>query len=196
MEQIQAEMNVSSPGGNLDAIADCPPRFGLLVGKRPFDLAFFLKTPLSDPDLDAKMKGVIHLAEWAKAFPMEEVSGGIIDADARIKTRIPYIDNGQYDRVDMSGKVAIQNLKYKSEEYLLVHIQSLSTVFTPQRMEVRKFEGNGQKAHLKARGSIKNILAYFSPKNDALATWHSVRSISMSTNGCRQMNILSRCPRL
>lgn len=164
MEQIQAEMNVNSPGGNLDALSVNVPRFGLLVGKRPFDLVFFLKTPLSDPDLDAKMKGVIHLAEWAKAFPMEGVNGGIIDADARIKTRMSYIDNGQYDRVDMSGKVAIQNLKYKSEGLPPVHIQSLSTVFAPQRVEINNFEGKLGESDLKARGSIKNILAYFSPK--------------------------------
>jgi len=164
VEQIQAEMNINSPGGNLDGMSVNVPRFGLMVGKRPFDLVFFLKTPLSDPDLDAKMKGVIHLAEWAKAFPMEGVSGGIIDADARIKTRMSYIDNGQYDRVDMSGKVAIQNLKYQSEGLPPVHIQSLSTVFAPQRVEISNFEGKLGNSDLKAQGSIKNILAYFSPK--------------------------------
>lgn len=164
MEQIQAEMAVNSPTSNLDEMTVSVPRFGLLVGKRPFDMVFFLRTPISDPDVDAKIKGQINLAEWAQAFPMDGVDGGIIDADARIKTRMSYIDKEQYDRVDMNGKIAIQNLKYKDAEMPPVHIRSMNAVFTPQRMEVDRFDAKFGESDLQAKGHIRNILAYFSPK--------------------------------
>ncbi len=164
MEQIQAEMNVSSPGGNLDGMTVNVPRFGLLVGKRPFDMVFFLKTPISDPDVDAKVKGEIHLNEWAQAFPMDGVNGGIITADARIKTRMSYIDKEQYDRVDMNGKMGIQNLKYRSDDMPPIHIRAFNAVFTPQRMQVDRFDAKLGDSDLQAKGSIRNVLAYFSPK--------------------------------
>lgn len=164
MEKIQAEMNVNSPGSDLDGMTVSVPRFGLLVGQRPFDMVFFLRTPISDPDVDAKVKGQINLAEWAQAFPMDGVSGGIIDADARIKTRMSYIDKEQYDRVDMSGKIAIQNLRYKYSDMPPVHIRSMNAVFTPQRMEVDRFDAKFGDSDLQAKGYIRNVLAYFSPK--------------------------------
>lgn len=164
IQNIQAEMEVNSPGGSLDAMTISVPRFGLLVGKRPFDLAFFLKTPLSDPDVDAKVKGEVHLNEWAQAFPMDGVSGGVIRANARVKTRMSYVDNGQYDRVDMSGTVDVQNLKYKSQGMPTVWIKALSTAFTPQRMQVDRFDAKFGDSDLQAKGSIRNALAYFSPK--------------------------------
>ncbi len=181
MQRIQAEMNVNSPGGNLDAMTVNVPRFGLLVGNRPFDMVFFLKTPLSDPDVDARIKGVINLEEWAKAFPMDGVKSGIIDADARIKTRMSYIDKEQYDRVDMSGKVAVQNLKYRDADMPPVHIRALNTVFTPQRMEVDRFDAKFGDSDLQAKGSIRNILAYFSPKKTMTGTM-SLRSEFFNLN--------------
>ncbi len=164
MQNIQAEMEVNSPGGSLDAMTISVPRFGLLVGQRPFDLVFFLKTPLSDPDVDAKIKGEVHLDEWAKAFPMDGVSGGVIRANARVKTRMSYVDNAQYDRVDMNGTVDVQNLKYKSQGMPPVWIKALNTAFTPQRMQVDRFDAKFGDSDLQAKGSIRNVLAYFSPK--------------------------------
>ncbi|MBX2929926.1 MAG: hypothetical protein KF852_18980 [Saprospiraceae bacterium] len=165
LEKIQAEMRINSPGSDLDLMTVNVSRFGLLVGKRPFDMIFHLQTPISDPDVDAKIKGEIHLGELAQAFPMDGLSvSGIIDADVRIKTRMSFIDKEQYDRVDMSGKIAVQDLKYKADDMPPVHVRAMSTRFTPQRMEVDRFDAKLGKSDLQAKGHIRNILAYFSPK--------------------------------
>ena len=163
-EQIGAELDVSNPGGNLDSMVISIPRLGLMVGKRPFEMRFMLKTPISDPDIDASVKGEIHLQEWAQAFPTEGLKGGIIKADASVRTRMSFVDKGQYDRVEMTGTATIQNLKYNSPEYPPIHIKALDVKLSPQNMRVNRLDAKFGDSDLQAGGSIRNPLAWFSDK--------------------------------
>ena len=161
-EQIQAELDVQNPGGNLDSMTIKIPKLGMVLGGRPFEMKFALKTPISDPDIDASLKGEIHLEEWAKAFPTEGLNGGIIKTDARVHTRLSHVEKGKYDLVEMDGTALIQDLKYKSPDYPPIHIRSLDVKLSPQNMRVNRFFAKLGKSELEAGGTIHNPLAWFS----------------------------------
>ncbi len=163
---INADVKVNSPASDLDKMTINASRFSLKVGNNPFDAKFNLSTPISDPNVDALINGVIDLAAISKAFPMDGIDelAGIINADVKIKARMSQIDRGDYEAVDMRGTADVNNLKYRSEGLPAVVINQAAMTFTPQRVEIGNFDSRLGKSDIKAKGSIDNILAYFSPE--------------------------------
>lgn len=166
VNDIVAKAVINSPSSDFDKIAVDIPNLNMKIGEHPFHAEFKLRTPISDPDIDTKIKGKIDLAELAKAFPMEGVSSinGLIDADLVAKAKMSDMDRGSYEDVNMSGILNIANLNYKADELPLVKINSMNLDFTPKRVNVPAFNMKLGKSDLKGQGNIDNILAYFSPE--------------------------------
>ncbi len=163
---INTKVNINSPTSDFNDIVVNIPNFSMKLGNNPFKAIFNLKTPISDPDIDAKVDGVLNLRELSQAFPITGVDdlNGIITANMRAKTRMSYIDNQQYERVDMSGKFQVQNMNYQGTGYPLIRIQDARMDFTPRHVRLEGFNAKLGKSDVQASGYIDNILAYFSPK--------------------------------
>ncbi len=166
VSNINTQARVNSPSSNFDKMTIDVPKFNMQLGGNPFEAVFKLKTPISDPDIDAKLKGVINLEELAKAFPMEGVKtlNGLITSNLIIKTRLSFIDKQDYENIDMSGDLQIENMNYLSEGQPAVKIKDMQMGFNPKNVNLGNFEAQLGKSDIKARGTIDNILAYFSPE--------------------------------
>lgn len=162
---IQTEISVNSPETDLDRMMIDIPTFRMRVGSSPLEGYFKLRTPLSDPDIDTRVNGVLDLDALSQAFPMEGVEkmGGAIAADVTAKTRLSTIEAEAYEQVDMKGQVEFRNLVYDMEGYPAVAVNSGALAFSPQRVEIQNVQTQLGKSDLRASGSIDNILAWFSP---------------------------------
>ncbi len=170
---ISAKIDVNSPSSNLDRMTIDIPKFNLKIGNNPVAGYFKLKTPLSDPDMDMKMDGVIDLAELNKAFPIEgmEEMTGKITSDVTVKTKMSTIDREDYANVNMSGALQIDDLIYDAADMPAVKIKHAEADFTPQKVIVPSFNvQTGAKSDLKGSASFDNILAYFSPEKTMKGT--------------------------
>ncbi len=165
MKDINTQIKVVNPTSDLDQMALDIPKFHMLLGNNPFDAQLKLRTPVSDPDVDAVVKGTINLEDLSKAFPMEGVKSlrGVITSDIAAKTKMSYIDNQQYDQVEMQGNLQLDNLDYKGDDMPAVLIKSAKMDFTPQNVKLNEFNANLGKSDIQASGTLDNILAYFSP---------------------------------
>lgn len=164
---IFTKINIFSPQGqDFDMMKVDVPTFALNVGNGNMKGYFYLKTPVSDPDIDTKIDANINLAEVAKAFPMEDVKNlnGAIAANIVAKTKMSYIDNKQYERVNMNGNLRINNMNAEPTDMPKVKVNNLAMNFTPNFVGIENFNGQLGKSDLVASGKIDNILAYFSPK--------------------------------
>ncbi len=166
IDQISADLNIDSPEGDLDGMFIDLSRFTMKIGDNPFGGYLKLRTPLSDPDIDSRVKGTIDLAELAQAFPMDATKGmsGLITADITAKTRLSTIESGAYDQVNMSGDLVAQQVNYPMEGYPVVKIQQARAAFTPNKVLIENFQAQLGKSDVQASGTIDNILAYISPK--------------------------------
>lgn len=166
ISDINTAIKINSPSSNLDQLKVDANRFQLKVGGNPIAGRFSLSTPISDPAVDAAIKGVLNLDEFSRAFPIEgiETLDGIITADAKVNTRMSAIDAGAYDRVDMSGTMQIDQMTYKSTDLPTVFIKTMDVNFTPKNVQIKDFQSQLGQSDIKAQGYIDNILAYFSPK--------------------------------
>jgi len=166
IKDINSTISIKSPSSNFDDMVIDIPQLNLNVANEPFEGRLLLKTPMSDPDIDTKMKGKLDLAQVAKAFPMEGVKSisGLIDADFKIKTKMSTLDKGDYERADMSGKLAITDMNYEADGTPLVVINQLQVDFIPQFLKINQFDAKLGKSDIKASGKVDNFLAYFSPE--------------------------------
>ncbi|MCB9284087.1 MAG: hypothetical protein H6563_08455 [Lewinellaceae bacterium] len=165
INQISADLNIDSPEGDLDGMFIDLSRFTMKVGDNPFGGYLKLRTPMSDPDIDTRVKGTLDLAELAQAFPMDATKGmaGKIVADITAKTRMSTIEAEAYDQVNMQGDITATQIRYPMEGYPPVAIESAVAQFTPNKVIIQNFQAQLGKSDIVASGTIDNILAYISP---------------------------------
>ncbi len=124
---IDAQINVNSPSADLNQMVVDIPRFDFDLGGDPFRGRFRLTTPLSDPSVDARVKGSLDLKKWSQAVPLEGVRelAGLIVADITAdRVRQSVLDAGRYADVSLAGDLRISNLIYETEDLPAVRIAS------------------------------------------------------------------------
>ncbi|HWB40990.1 MAG TPA: AsmA-like C-terminal region-containing protein [Gemmatimonadales bacterium] len=175
---IAMDLSISNPGGNADSTVVNLKRFHLRLGQNPVDAAMTLRTPLSDPDLDARVRGKVDLADVRRTVKLEGIDelAGTIAADAAVRTRMSYVDRQQYDRVAASGTVDVGNLTVKGKTLPRpLSIQEASLRLAPQRADLRSFRGTIGSSDLQASGTLDNLLG-FALRDDVLRGTATVSS--------------------
>ena len=163
VSEINAKVKINSPSENFDQMSIDVDKFGFKLGTNPFNLTLKLRTPISDPDIDATAKGKIDLAELQKAYPLEATQlSGLVTADIVAKTKLSFVTNAQYDQVNMRGLLGIDNMNYSSAGLVPIKIKQLLCEFSPNNVNLQNFELQMGKSDLKASGVLDNILTYFS----------------------------------
>lgn len=164
VEEINTQIALKSSSADFDKMTLDVRQFHLKIGQNPFDAMLKLRTPISDPDIKAKVNGTINLTELGKAFPMEDVSelSGIIKANLETTTKMSYVNKGQYDKVDMKGMLIIASMNYAAKNLPPVKINTMAMNFTPNNVDLQNFDLKIGKSDLKATGKLDNILTYFS----------------------------------
>jgi hypothetical protein len=160
---IFMDLAVANPGGDADSTVVRLDRFHVRLGSDPVDATMVLRTPVSDPDLDLRIKGKVDLADVRRTVKLEGIDelAGTVAADATVRTRMSYIDSAQYDKVDARGTVDIGNLTVKGENLPQpLAIQQASLQLAPQKAELRSFRGTVGSSDLQASGSLENLLGF------------------------------------
>ena len=172
INNINTDVQIKSPSSDFDDLTVDVPRFSMKLGDNPFDASFYLRHPISDPDVRASAKGIIDLADINKAFPVEGIDelSGIINADVDVNTRLSYIEQEAYEKVNMAGEISLKQMVYQGEGLPKVLINSLQAAFTPQSVNIPSFDGHLGQSDIQASASIDNILAYFSPEKTMYGT--------------------------
>ena len=164
---IDADIQINSPSADLDQLKVNIPRFNFNLGGDPFAGSFRLATPLSDPDVDARLDGTIDLNKWASAIPLEGVRelGGKIIADITLRNvRQSLIDAGNYGEVNMAGTVGITDLVYVADDLPPVRMPVAEARFTPRAINVENFSAQLGRSDLAGSAHITTPLAYFNPE--------------------------------
>jgi len=175
---ISMDLSLSNPGGSADSTVLKLQKFHLLIGRNPVDATLTLRTPISDPDVDARVAGKLDLADVRRTLKLEGINelSGTVAADASVRTRMSFIDKKQYERVNASGTVDVGNLTVKGKS--LPHplaIQQASLRLAPEKADLRTFQGSIGSSDVQASGTLENLLAY-AMRDDTLRGVATVRS--------------------
>src|SRR5215210_7125513 len=175
---IVMDLALTNPGGSADSTVVNLDRFHLRLGANPVDAKLVVRTPVSDTNVDLRMKGRVDLADVKRAMKLEGVDQltGTVAADAAVRARMSAVDQKQYDRVAASGTVDVGNLTLKGKT--LPHplaIEQASVRLSPERAQLTRFTGTVGSSDLQATGAIDNLIPYVF-RDDTLKGTATVRS--------------------
>ncbi len=164
VEDIQVKCAIVSPeGSDMDRMTIDLSRFGMNIAGNQVNARMFLKTPISDPDVDAELKAQVDLASIRKAVPMEKGDDlkGSLTADVRMKGRMSSIEKEQYDKFQADGTLKLMGMEYRSDSLPTVGINGLYFTFSPKFLSLDGFDGTIGKSDLKAKGRLDSYIAWW-----------------------------------
>jgi len=163
VNNVNLELVTNNPGGDLDGTVIDLKKFHIELGAEPFEATALVKTPISDPQVTANLKGKINLDEIKNLMPLNpktEISG-VVNSDLRVAGRMSSIEKGQYENFHADGNIVFSNIAYSAAdlpERLAVKGARLS--FTPAQVKLSDFACTLGKSDLQADGTLENLLPY------------------------------------
>lgn len=164
VNNITINGKASNPGGSEDKTIIDVKKIHLDMGGNAVDASLYVSTPVSDPNMDAVIKGKVDLSKIGDFYPLAEGEklSGLFTADIAIKGRMSYLDQEAYEKFDAKGSLGIQNFEYSSKD--LPEATSISKAllnFTPKAMELAYLEAKSGKSDFSMKGQVSNYIAYF-----------------------------------
>jgi hypothetical protein len=184
VNNINIDVHVENKKDYLDATVIDVNKFHLEMAGNPINMWAHVKTPISDPDLAAEIKGVINLASVKEFIPMEagDEMSGVVTADIAAAGRMSSIDKKEYDKFKMNGSLAIDKMNYKTTTLpYAVMLNSMKLNFTNQFVELAAFDALMGKSDVKASGKIDNFMQYIF-KDSSIVGHFNVQSNLMDLN--------------
>jgi hypothetical protein len=160
---ISVDLSIDNPGGDVDSTVVSLSGFHVEIGDQSVDGALTLRTPLSDPDLDVRVRGALDLADVARTIKLEGVGdiGGTVTADAAVRARRSDLDSARYERVAASGGVSARNLTLDSEELRQpIVVEEMAIELSPERADLNSFRARLGSSDLEASGRLENLLGF------------------------------------
>ena len=161
VENINITANVKNAGGNIDATEITVSPFDFVLAGNPFSLKASVKTPVSDPDLQATAKGTLDLGKVKEVYPLEDMTlNGTIQADMNLAGKLSYIEKEQYDQMKAAGSIRLNNMKLNLQDMPAIDIQRSTFSFSPRYLQLSETTINIGQNDLTVDSRFENYLGY------------------------------------
>lgn len=162
IRNINMSSEIFVDGRELDRTTVAMDNFHMELAGNPFDMRFFLATPMSDPDLKGTMTGKIDLTALSKAMPLDSIDlSGMVTLSVNMAGRMSMIENGQYEKFDASGNIRLNDLLVAVQGYPEVRINEASSDLSPRSSSL---SGTGIKvgnnSDFSVNGQLENYIPY------------------------------------
>jgi vacuolar-type H+-ATPase subunit H len=194
VSDINMQAAIANPDGVLDHTTVNVPRLHLNMMQSPIDITLALRTPVTDPDINATVKGILNLENVSKVYPLGDKTklSGIINADMAFDGKISAIEKGAYDQFKASGFAAVEKLVYAGEAIALpVNISKARFDFTPAYAQLTGLVMTIGKSDLAANGKVENYIPYIMKKHAVLKGSLTTTSDFMDINSMMAGNSTS-----
>ena len=139
-------------------------RFDFSIAGSPLKSNFSVRTPMSDPDIDAAFSGKLDLSGLSQALPLEpeETLAGLLEFDAQFAGKMSDIENARYNNVSAGGFLKISDLDFKTSAIELpIDIHQANMSFSPAYMDLTNTNLTIGRSTMQASGRVENYLAYY-----------------------------------
>lgn len=160
---IFVDLSAANAGGSADSTIVTLDRFHVVLGANPIDAHMRLRTPVSDPDVDASVSGTVDLADLKRTVKLQGIDqlAGTVSANAAVKTRMSYLTKKAYDKVAASGTVTVGGLTVKGAALPRpLAVQQASLALAPQHAKLNAFTGTIGSSDIQASGTLDNLIAF------------------------------------
>lgn len=160
-ENIQVDFVFSNPDGVPDNSIINLKKLQLSMAGSPFSARCLLKTPVSNPYMDAEAKGKINLNNIKSLLPLEKGTelSGLVDADFSIKGSYSQMGTAQMKDLHAGGQLTIKNLIWKTAA-AATQLSDFALQFTPQRISMPVCIGNMNVNDFDVSGTLNQLPGY------------------------------------
>lgn len=184
VNNINVDVHVKNPDGDLDHTTVDVNTFHIEMAGNPVDLSAHISTPISDPGIQASIKGLINLGSVKEFVPLDKGDNlsGTIKSDITLAGHMSAIDKQEYDKFKASGSLEVDKMDYKTGSLSYeVLINSLKLNFSTQYVELAAFDAMLGKSDIQANGKIENFMQYVF-KDDLIKGRFAVQSKLLDLN--------------
>lgn len=162
VENINIDLSVFYDGVNNDNTTIDLNKFHLEMAQNPFDIVMHVRTPMSDPFVEAGLVGKIVLKSFKDIIPMEDANiDGEMNADVKIAGNLSTIENEKYEEFKASGRLQLKDFLFESKDVPQpVKIIETTFNFTPKYLELQSFKSQIGKSDFNLNGKIENYIPY------------------------------------
>lgn len=160
---IAADLAIDNPGGDADSTVVRLSRFHVEIGDQPLDATVTVRTPVSDPDVAADVRGTLDLAALGRTVKLPDVDelSGLVTADARGRARRSDLDSARYEQVVAEGTVTARDAALSSAALRQpVTIEEMALTLSPERADLDTFRARLGSSDVEATGGIDNLLGF------------------------------------
>ena len=165
---MQVKASITCPGGDVDKTIINVSKLHADLGQFPLDARLYVSTPVSNPNIDAAVKGKVELSTLKDLIPLETGTtlSGEVAADISVKGRMSSVEKAQYDQFAAAGTLDVARFRYAAKDLSQdIQISKAAMSFNPKAAQLSRFDMQLGKSDLHATGSLENYLAYiFSDK--------------------------------
>jgi hypothetical protein len=133
------------------------------IGTDPVDFTLQLRKPMSTADFSGTAEGrftLDHIKQFVKLDPGTGISG-ILNADLGFSGNKTVIDKGEYDKLNINGKVIISNLKYVSKDYPKgISVSAANLEYIDKMVLCKNFNGSYLNSDFTGKGVFDNLIGF------------------------------------
>lgn len=162
-ENIFCDLNFINTNGEPDNTTIDIKKLSMVLAGEPLEMKLLLKTPISDPYIDAYAKGNIDLDKIKGLIPLEKgtVISGKINTDVKAIGNYSSAKSGNFSKLQAEGNFKTNNLKYQSApSEPLTEIDALELQLSPQVVNAPVLKGHIGKNDFDISGKFENLIAY------------------------------------
>jgi len=169
VRNIAINASVKNTTGNVDDTFVDINKLNFQIDEDIFKSEAHIKNLTKNMLVDAKLDGVLNLANITKAYPVElenELSG-ILKGKLNTSFDMNAIETNAYQRIKNNGSVSISDFIFSSEDIVNpIQINKADLTFTPTVVSLNSFDALTGKSDFTATGTINNLLGFLlSDKN-------------------------------
>ncbi|MBD0328018.1 MAG: AsmA-like C-terminal region-containing protein, partial [Pyrinomonadaceae bacterium] len=157
------KIQFQNSGGLPDATSITVSSGHVEVGSDPIDFTLNVNKHFSAIDLSGTAKGKLTLENIKQFVALEPGTSikGLMEADISFSGSKADMDKKNYERIQTTGVVNVNNIQYVSKDYPEgVQVQTTQFRFTPQNVVLNHFDGHFKNTHFTANGVLNNIIGY------------------------------------
>lgn len=162
ISNVNINTEVSVDGKDLDKTTVNLDKFHFELAGSPFDMSFFLKTPMSDPDFRGSVNGKIDLGALSHAVPMDSLNlSGVIEMAVSMAGRLSFLENEDYESFSARGTMTISDMVAEMAGYPKIDIREASFLFTPAFTQMQKVDVLVEEtSDFTLSGNVENYIPY------------------------------------
>jgi hypothetical protein len=163
VDKIVIDTKIINESGILNDTYVNVDKLSFKIDQDVFDASANVRNIIENPLVDAKLKGVINLANVSKAYPvkMDIPLTGILKADVETKFDMKAVDAKAYEKIQNKGSLSLSGFNYKMEGFSHPFAISHADVqFNPSRVNLSRFEAKTGGSDVAITGTLDNFYGF------------------------------------